>query len=195
MYVPLSLLRRHVRESNLIEQIRQRSGVALVSSHLNAAVQVSRRYRHELLNPLEIHAWLSHRTSMEWFGGHMRTCDVYVGKWDMPRWEEVPNLLGQWWSLVKSKDEEMRHAPKKERERMARLLHDLLLCVHPFRDGNGRTSRLFLNQLRLRWGLPWLIIEYRKRGIYYRRIEHTQETIFRPSYPHVFPKDRINLEP
>jgi fido (protein-threonine AMPylation protein) len=89
----------------------------------------------------------------------------------------------------------MKDKPRKERERIARLLHDLLLCIHPFEDGNGRTSRLVLNMLRLRWGLPWLVIESRKKRFYYRSIEHTQETIFRPFFPDVFPKDNSNTEP
>lgn len=195
MYIPVSLLRRHVRESNLIEHIRQRSGVALVSSHLNATIYVSRRYTHGLLDPLQIHSLLCRGTGMESFGGRMRTCNVRVGTYDMPRWEEVPRLLDEWWRAVRHYDETIRCEPKKDRMRIARLLHDILLCIHPFQDGNGRTSRLVLNMLRLRWGLPWLIIENRKKRLYYSRIRHTQETIFRPVFPDVFPKDLSNLGP
>ncbi|MES2225736.1 MAG: Fic family protein [Patescibacteria group bacterium] len=190
MYIPISLLRRHVRESNLIENIRYRSGVRLVASHLNAAVQVVRRTaRGELLDPLHIHSLLCRGTSMEGFGGKKRTCNVCVGKYDMPRWREVTRLLNLWRGTVQYYDKRMKDAPKKERERIARILHELFLCVHPFEDGNGRTSRLILNMLRLRWGLEWLVVENRRKGFYYRQIRHTQDTIFRPCYPNVFPED------
>lgn len=191
MYIPISLLRRHVRESNLIEQIRQRSGVALVSSHMNAAVQVARQApRGVMLDPVWMHGLISRGTCMESFGGKLRTCDVYVGKHDMPRWEEVPRLLDAWYGLVWG-CEKYKSASIKERARIARQLHDLFLCIHPFQDGNGRTSRLVLNMLRLRYNLPWLIIENKKKGSYYRQIEWTQENLFSPHYPDVFPKDRM----
>lgn len=195
MYVPLSLLKRHVLESNRIEQITQRSGVALVRSHLNAAVQVARRSPHELLDPLQIHRWLTRDTCMERLSGQVRECAVWVGIYTMPKWEEVPRLLDEWRGLVIHYDQKMKASSKKDRVRIARILHELLLCVHPFEDGNGRTSRLVLNMLRLRWGLSWLVIESRKKGSYYRRIEHTEETIFRVRYPDVFPEYLPPSEP
>jgi len=124
---------------------------------------------------------------MESFGGQLRTSGVYVGKYDMPLWEEVPFLLKEWERLVETYDHRIKKEAKMERERIALMLHDLFLCVHPFRDGNGRTSRILLNALRVRWGLPWLIIDSNKKRYYYRHIEQTQQKIFRVAYPDVFP--------
>ncbi len=190
MYIPISLLRRHVRESNLIENIRYRSGVRLVSSHVNAAIQVVRHTaRRELLDTLYIHSLLCRGTSMESFGGKKRDCNVCVGKHDMPRWRQVPWLLNEWRAAVSDYDKDWRKLSRKKRARNARILHDLFLCVHPFEDGNGRTSRLILNMIRLRWGLGWLVIENRRKQSYYRQIRSTQEQVFRSVFPHVYPED------
>jgi fido (protein-threonine AMPylation protein) len=37
-------------------------------------------------------------------------------------------------------------------------LHNWLVCIHPFPDGNGRVGRLVLNQARRDAGLEWLSI-------------------------------------
>ncbi len=45
-------------------------------------------------------------------------------------------------------------------------IHYNLVAVHPFNDGNGRTSRLMMNDLLLRSGFPCAIIEVGKRAEY-----------------------------
>ena len=37
-------------------------------------------------------------------------------------------------------------------------------------DGNGRTGRLWLNNLRLACGYPWLIVQAAERKAYYEAI-------------------------
>lgn len=43
--------------------------------------------------------------------------------------------------------------------------------IHPFVDGNGRTGRVFLNWMRLRLGLPILVIKESKKFDYYKWFE------------------------
>jgi len=45
-------------------------------------------------------------------------------------------------------------------------LHYNLVAIHPFADGNGRTSRLMMNYHLLRCGFPWVIIDVGERGEY-----------------------------
>lgn len=45
-------------------------------------------------------------------------------------------------------------------------IHYNLVAVHPFNDGNGRTSRLMMNDLLLRSGYPCAIIEVGERAEY-----------------------------
>jgi Fic family protein len=130
---------------------------------------------------------------MESFGGQLRTWNVHVGVYEMPHWEEVPRLVNEWYSMVYGA-EIYKTASEAERARIAMFLHDWFLCIHPFRDGNGRTSRLVLNMLRLRYGLSWLVIENKQKRSYYRQIERTQETKFKPQYPFIFPAYRAELK-
>ena len=196
MYIPVRLLRRHVRESNLIEHIKRRSG-AFVTSHLHASVRIA---RGELMHPREIHRLLCRGTHMERFGGRMRRCNLFVGsprtvrgRRDMPIWQKVPELLEEWWNLLVYYDAEIKHAPKSKRIRMARRLHDIFLCIHPFEDGNGRTARLIFNMLRLRWNLGWYIVEDRRKHFYYWQIRRTEEGIFKPVYGKwgIYPEDEL----
>jgi hypothetical protein len=56
-------------------------------------------------------------------------------------------------------------------------VHDEYECCHPFVDGNGRTGRLILNALRLKYGLPWLIVHQGdEQQKYYRHIGDYQHS-------------------
>lgn len=45
-------------------------------------------------------------------------------------------------------------------------LHDNIVAVHPFNDGNGRTARLMMNYLLLRHGYPLVIVPVETRHEY-----------------------------
>lgn len=65
---------------------------------------------------------------------------------------------------------------------LAALVHLRLVTIHPFVDGNGRTSRLMMNLVLNNHGFPMLDIPYEKRAGYYTALEKAQlkadETIF-----------------
>lgn len=69
-------------------------------------------------------------------------------------------------------------------EEAAHFLHDWLLCIHPYIDGNGRTARLVWNMLRLYKGLPWHIVEAKGRHLYYAQIRRV-EKVFEEHYPSI----------
>lgn len=54
---------------------------------------------------------------------------------------------------------------------LAALLHNKLVRVHPFIDGNGRTSRVVLNWILMKNGFPMVCIELRDKFSYYGAIE------------------------
>lgn len=57
---------------------------------------------------------------------------------------------------------------------LAALAHLRLVSIHPFVDGNGRISRLFMNHVLYTNGYPMLVIEYRQRTSYYHALERSQ---------------------
>ena len=54
---------------------------------------------------------------------------------------------------------------------LAAYLHNRMVNIHPFTDGNGRTARLILNWVLLRNRLPPVIIESSIKERYYKAIE------------------------
>jgi len=57
---------------------------------------------------------------------------------------------------------------------MAALVHLKFVSIHPFSDGNGRISRLMMNQTLNSQGYPMLNIEYANRNAYYTALERSQ---------------------
>jgi Fic family protein len=55
-------------------------------------------------------------------------------------------------------------------ERAARL-HSDFVRIHPFTDGNGRTSRLLMNLELLRAGFPAIILPVERRLEYYEALD------------------------
>lgn len=59
---------------------------------------------------------------------------------------------------------------------LAAEMHERLVTIHPFIDGNGRTSRLVMNLILLQRGYPLAIIggDYEQRMAYYDALEEGQ---------------------
>lgn len=183
MSVSLRLLRRHVVESNLIEDITSRIGPHYDSHFAIAKAIAKRPLNRPVMNPCVIHRALSRGTEMEGFGGCVRNCYVSVGRYATPEPGVLPQLLELWWEDLVDTDRTAHELSVEHRELMAMFYHNWFLLIHPFRDGNGRTSRLFLNMLRLRWDLPWLIINDAEKWRYYAEIAHQGNVWFRKEYP------------
>ena len=64
--------------------------------------------------------------------------------------------------------------------RFAALAHYKLVHIHPFSDGNGRTSRLLMNLILMQSGYPPVIIRKQDRGKYYDYIQQANEGDVRP---------------
>ncbi len=63
---------------------------------------------------------------------------------------------------------------------LAALLHHRIVQIHPFFDGNERTSRLLMNVLLMQQGFPLTIILKNDRKKYYRVLAQADQGNFKP---------------
>ena len=91
---------------------------------------------------------------------HVRTATGELHRFAEP--EETPALMARW-----------THSFQRDMERTGYPLplflaesHCSFLRIHPFGDGNGRTSRLLANYALLRRGLPPIVIKSTERDLY-----------------------------
>ncbi|MBM4764820.1 Fic family protein [Bacillus sp. B15-48] len=84
--------------------------------------------------------------------------------------------------LIKEQMEQLMNWYKRETKKLhpitrGAMLHALFVGIHPFIDGNGRTSRLLLNLELMKDGFPPIIIKVENRLNYYEALDkaHTQQ--------------------
>src|ERR1019366_1443839 len=53
--------------------------------------------------------------------------------------------------------------------------HFNLVSIHPFYDGNGRTSRLLMNYIQAYYGLPLAIVFKEDKADYYVALQETRK--------------------
>ncbi len=98
----------------------------------------------------------------EWAGKY-RNSSVMIGGSDLklPEATEVPDLMN---NLIKwvSKNKENLHSVE-----LSSIIHHKIVAIHPFFDGNGRTSRLVMNIILMGAGYPLSIILKNDRKKYY----------------------------
>ena len=63
---------------------------------------------------------------------------------------------------------------------LATLAHHQLAAIHPFRDGNGRVSRLLMNLILMQHGYPICNIRQERRPEYYEALSFADVGIFDP---------------
>lgn len=64
--------------------------------------------------------------------------------------------------------------------RYAAIAHYKLVHIHPFADGNGRTSRLLMNMILMQAGYPPVIIHKQHRHKYYEHLQTANAGDVRP---------------
>jgi Fic family protein len=103
--------------------------------------------------------------------GDYRDSDVKItGSEHIPPKPSEVNALMQ--KLFEEYDKQKKELHPIE---LATLLHNKLVKIHPFTDGNGRTSRLLMNWILLKNRFPAVIIEVANKEKYYTCIEHADK--------------------
>ncbi|WP_078409115.1 Fic family protein [Priestia abyssalis] len=83
--------------------------------------------------------------------------------------------------LIKEEMEKMMNWYNEEAQSLHPIergakLHDIFVGIHPFIDGNGRTSRLLLNVELMKSGYPPVIIKIKNRLAYYEALDKAHTT-------------------
>lgn len=169
-------LTKFVKESNRIENITVRTNQHLFVDHLLAAKFVIDKAKNgEMATPEEIHKILMKRVGQQnyratFIPGEFRKVFVRVGPYLKPDPKIVPELIEKWNKNVERFLKTAAGVTPEEREKISWHYHYWFEAIHPFIDGNGRTGRLVLNNIRLLIGLPWLIVDSKKKWEYYEKI-------------------------
>lgn len=111
----------------------------------------------------QIHKLVLSRIDDENAGQYRRTPVRIAGTRLIPpeSWE-VPQRMQDWENWLRQAEGELHPVI------LAAQAHHRLVAIHPFIDGNGRTARLVMNLLLLRFGYPPTVILRANRRQYYQ---------------------------
>lgn len=116
----------------------------------------------------EIHSLVLHAIDRD-NAGRYRSLPVQItgSSHEPPQPYIVPKLMEDLFISYEA-EKDQRHPAA-----LAAHMHERLVTIHPFIDGNGRTARLIMNLLLLRHGYPIAIIagDVEARRAYYRALE------------------------
>lgn len=107
--------------------------------------------------------------------GVFRDEKVFIGSHIPPSHEEVPQLMEGYVEWLNSEEAQNMHPV-----RYAAIAHYKLVDIHPFVDGNGRTSRLIMNLILLKAGYPPVMILKEQREKYYDALKAANTGDIRP---------------
>ena len=135
-----------------------------------------KNYKGELNNRLleKVNEILTKNTGVV-YSGRIRFFNVKIegSKHVPPLNEEVKmHLLNmhKWYSANKNKLHPFE---------LAAMIHAKLTWIHPFEDGNGRTSRAIMNWILMKNDYPMFFIPFERREEYYMTLEEADKENFR----------------
>ena len=108
-------------------------------------------------------------------GGRLRSTQVFVGNHIPPGPSEVQVRMNEFIKWLNDP-----HTLRLHPIKFAALAHYKLVYIHPFSDGNGRTSRLLMNLILMQAGYPPVIVRKQDRLKYYECIQRANEGDVRP---------------
>uniref|UniRef100_A0A0K8TS66 Protein adenylyltransferase Fic n=1 Tax=Tabanus bromius TaxID=304241 RepID=A0A0K8TS66_TABBR len=160
-------------EGKTVDEHNEIFGLDAAMKYINATL-VNKNDYITVRDILEIHRRvLGHVDPIE--GGEFRRTQVYVGGHTPPRPNDVAILMRRFEQWLNSKGALSMHPV-----RYAALAHYKLVHIHPFTDGNGRTSRLLMNTILMRAGYPPVTIPKQQRNKYYEHLQVANEGDIRP---------------
>jgi Fic family protein len=114
-------------------------------------------------------------------GGKYRTSEVEISgsQYKPPTYIKVPDEMekfSNWLEQITSPSYSTTSSPVV----MACVAHTWFVYIHPFVDGNGRTARILMNLVLMRYGYPISIVTRDDRSRYYDTLETSHSTDLTP---------------
>jgi Fic family protein len=148
-----------------LEAINHKEAVLLVEDIVAKRLPLSESVLKQL------HALVLHGIDRE-NAGHYRRVPVLISgsRHVPPPALQVQSLMDEYFALYEQKRETVHPVV------LSAELHERLVTIHPFTDGNGRTARLVMNLVLLQHGFPLAIIggDAESRIAYYDALEQAQ---------------------
>ncbi|XP_061527599.1 LOW QUALITY PROTEIN: protein adenylyltransferase FICD [Phycodurus eques] len=170
---------RHILETRYavpgksLQEQNEAIGVDAAMKYINTTL-LSRTGTISVGDILEIHRRvLGYVDPVE--GGRLRTNQVFVGHHIPPHPQDLQRHMQELVQWLNS-DEALQLHPVE----YAALAHYKLVYVHPFVDGNGRTSRLLMNLVLMQARYPPITIRKEQRAEYYAALDTANEGDVRP---------------
>ena len=105
--------------------------------------------------------------------GEFRKGNVTAGGYYFPNYDKVERLTTQ---LVQHLQSEMaKDLSITEKIELSHAAHFDLVSIHPFYDGNGRTSRLLMNYIQAFYQLPLGIVHKEDRAEYFEALTEARK--------------------
>jgi len=143
------------------ETLNARDAMGLMRAHKGG---LNRRFL------LRLHGELTKDTGCRLVGQYRDSGVQIAGSaWFPPPADEVPVRMARlftWYNY---------HKDRLHPVELGAIVHNRLVQVHPFTDGNGRTARLVMNWIVSSHGYPMFHIEKTKRQNYYEAIESSDK--------------------
>jgi len=106
--------------------------------------------------------------------GDYRLLNVFAGSRSFPDSNKVPPLMKK---FVSETNDKIKTAQTfRQRCELAFETHFQFVSIHPFVDGNGRTSRLLMNYILALFDLPIFYVFKSNRIAYIQALEQARET-------------------
>ncbi|XP_006006198.1 protein adenylyltransferase FICD [Latimeria chalumnae] len=107
--------------------------------------------------------------------GKFRVNQVFVGHHIPPHPRDVQKHIEEFIQWLNSEEAMGLHPVE-----FAALAHYKFVYIHPFVDGNGRTSRLLMSLILMQAGYPPITIHKEQRSEYYHALDQANEGDVRP---------------
>lgn len=157
-----SIEKEFLIQSNLIEDVGEEG---LADSIVTWEYMKKKKYMSKT-TILHTHKLLM-RNLWSDIAGKFRKCNVSVGSRVCPSWKTLELHLPQILYNFNCDEINFKENEEDKKIKWIKESHIVFEHWHPFRDGNGRTGRIFYNWQRLKLGLPIHIIKCKERWQYY----------------------------